>query len=868
MPDDQSKHAGARPKRPRKRITGWKKWALRVLLIFLAPALAVGLLEGTLRLFDCGRPTSYWIKSKHSEAYVSNPGFGIRFFGRVLNRPVIPAAIARPKPEKTYRIFGFGGSAALGTPDTAFSFAHILEAMLNDRFAGTRFEVVNTAMTATNSHVAYQIAKDCRGFDGDLYIVYSGNNEVVGPYGPGTVFMGYTPSLWTIRMNASLKATRSGQLLSGAFGGPRGPKKWSGMRMFLDNLVAADDPSLENTYENFRANLRDICREAERAGAKVILSTIITNLKDLPPFASVHRPDLPAGEKKLWDTLYEEGAALQKSGNHAGALERYQAAEKIDDAFAELHFRMGKSLLALKQTNRARARFVRARDLDALRFRADTRINDVIRATAAELGPQGVHLVDAENAVSGQNAPGAIHGAELLYEHVHLRFEGNHALAAAVFRKVVSLLPPSIRKGGAADVDPPSLERSAALVVFTPYTRYRLTKMMSALTGRAPFSEERRAQDEAEVRRLRAHVTRGSLADTARAYRERLEVRPNDFLLRTGFAALEKDRRQYASAVEQYEAALRLIPDDPKAHDNLGSSLQGLGRFEEALGHHEEALRLKPGSADAHNNLGSALVGLKRFEEAVFHYEEALRLKPDLVATHDNLGNVRRAQKRFAEAVEHYEQALRLKPGLPKTHNSLANALVSLGRLKEAAAHYEMALQLKPDYALARRNLANVRRRLGGADETVKRYEEALRLKPDLVKTRNSLALLLQRMGRFKEAIAHFEEVIRQKPDNDSAHNNLGWLRATCPDPQYRDAAKAEASARRACELTGWKHFGALDTLGAACATGGEFDEAVKWQTKAVELAPEGAKADLSSRLELYAAGKPYRMPAPRPESK
>ena len=194
--------------------------------------------------------------------------------------------------------------------------------------------------------------------------------------------------------------------------------------------------------------------------------------------------------------------------------------------------------------------------------------------------------------------------------------------------------------------------------------------------------------------------------------------------------------------------------------------------------------------------------------------------------------------------------------------------MLRLGRVKEAVGHYEKALQLKPGYVTARNNLVGALPRLERSNETVAHYERVLQLKPDLVSVRNGLALLLQRLGRFKDAITHFEEIARLKPDSDSAHNNLGWLRATCPDPEYRDAEKAEASARRACELTGWKHFGALDTLGAAYAAGGKFDEAVKWQSKALELAPERAKADLRSRLELYAAGKPYRMPTPRPPSK
>ena len=74
----------------------------------------------------------------------------------------------------------------MGMPNPAFSFGRILEVMLHERYPGCRFEVVNTSMTAINSHAILEIARDCSSQGGDLFVIYMGNNEVVGPYGPGT----------------------------------------------------------------------------------------------------------------------------------------------------------------------------------------------------------------------------------------------------------------------------------------------------------------------------------------------------------------------------------------------------------------------------------------------------------------------------------------------------------------------------------------------------------------------------------------------------------------------------------------------------------------------------------------------------------
>jgi hypothetical protein len=85
--------------------------------------------------------------------------------------------------------------------------------MLSDMYPDTKFEVINTALVAINSHVILEIAKDCAKYKPDLFIVYMGNNEVIGPFGPGTVFSSFSPSLSLIRASIKFKATKTGQLL-------------------------------------------------------------------------------------------------------------------------------------------------------------------------------------------------------------------------------------------------------------------------------------------------------------------------------------------------------------------------------------------------------------------------------------------------------------------------------------------------------------------------------------------------------------------------------------------------------------------------------------------------------------------------------
>jgi len=98
-------------------------------------------------------------------------------------------------------------------------------------------------------------------------------------------------------------------------------------------------------------------------------------------------------------------------------------------------------------------------------------------------------------------------------------------------------------------------------------------------------------------------------------------------------------------------------------------------------------------------------------------------------------------------------------------------------------------------------------------------------------------------------------------PDTLEYMNNLAWLKATCPAPQVRNGTEAVEYATKVCELTDWKNANYLDTLAAAYAEAGDFDSAVKWQRKAIELLPEDTSAKsrngYESRLKQYQAGEP-----------
>ena len=166
---------------------GWRFWAPRMATSVLVPVLLLGIAEGALRLFGVGFPTDLTVpctmQGRPASCY--NLFFPAPFFPPGMIKTPQAYAIPAEKPQGTFRIFVLGESAAMGDPDSAYGFSRYLEVMLGERFPSMKFEVANTGSVAINSHVLLPIARGLADQRPDLFIIYSGNNEVVGPMVPG-----------------------------------------------------------------------------------------------------------------------------------------------------------------------------------------------------------------------------------------------------------------------------------------------------------------------------------------------------------------------------------------------------------------------------------------------------------------------------------------------------------------------------------------------------------------------------------------------------------------------------------------------------------------------------------------------------------
>jgi tetratricopeptide (TPR) repeat protein len=149
-------------------------------------------------------------------------------------------------------------------------------------------------------------------------------------------------------------------------------------------------------------------------------------------------------------------------------------------------------------------------------------------------------------------------------------------------------------------------------------------------------------------------------------------------------------------------------------------------------------------------------------------------------------------------------------------------------------------------------------------------YAHLIRRQPDVddaagAEVAANLGVALMGTGRHAEAIGAFREGLRRDPGYVRIGNNLAWLLATSPSSQLRNGAEAVRLATAASKATGGREPTVLDTLSAACAEQGRFDEAQRHAQVALQIARENGLTDLAeqitSHIERYRSRRPIRDP-------
>lgn len=356
--------------------------------------------------------------------------------GHVANEP--QREFLAEKPPGSFRVFVVGDSSAAGVPyGTKYAFSSWLERRLEAELPAVPIEVVNAAISGYATRRILTVVQELAAYSPDLVIVYAGHNEFAERR-----FYAHLLELdpRVFRLWEGVVGTRLYGLLAGLRGSePEPPRidlddRKTAIQMFAvlgDRAAGAGYPSArEREYGEllYRFNLEEIARVARSAGARALFVTQSQNFADWAPGASQHREGLSAEDLARWDAAAAAGDAARSAGDCDAALSAWRSALAIDDAYADLVYRVAACERALGRFEAARRDYRRASDLDRVPHGAPTRYNEILREVARE---EGALFTDADAAIERASEHGLV-GDAWFADFVHPRIRAHVTIADAV----------------------------------------------------------------------------------------------------------------------------------------------------------------------------------------------------------------------------------------------------------------------------------------------------------------------------------------------------------------------------------------------------------------------------------------------------
>lgn len=503
--------------------------------------------------------------------------------------------------------------------------------------------------------------------------------------------------------------------------------------MFLGNQVASEAPAREAVYRNFRRNLQDIVRAGLDSGATVLLSTVAVNLKDCPPFASLHAAKVSPPDRAAGDTSYREGLSAVQRGDFVAAATDFERAARLDPDMAEVQYWWGEASLKSGNPGAAHEHFQRACDEDALPFRATSRVNEIIRQVGQQFAGPELVCLDAAMLLR-TNTPEGICGQETFYEHVHFNPEGNYRLARLWADEVEKVLPDPVRTGAKGEWA--SQDKCEQRLGLTDWDRFHAVEDVAGRRQRPPLNAQpNNSQALRELLNRAAQLKRAMDSEVARkqardVYVEALRLAPDDFFIRQNFAEFLQDTGESKAAIEQWQQVRERVPQDHEPLYQLGRLAALQRQYAQAKELLRETVAMRPSFAPGWFELGSVQAATSNYDLAVSAFGRALRFDPANAKYWFYDGLALAMAGRRSEAIEHYRQAARLDPGDWKAHFELGGLLGQDGNISEAKAESEASVRLNPAFPTSHLNLGLALVKLGDLDEAERQFEETLRLEP------------------------------------------------------------------------------------------------------------------------------------------
>lgn len=330
------------------------------------------------------------------------------------------------------------------------------------------------------------------------------------------------------------------------------------------------------------------------------------------------------------------------------------------------------------------------------------------------------------------------------------------------------------------------------------------------------------------------------------------------------------DSKRYAAAIESFTAALKLEPKHPlallyrgDAHQSSGDIFAAMRDYNEAtvvapwdargfigrgqirhlLGVNDKAeadqsvaIQLDPKNEIAFVCRGATRFALGKFEAARTDLTEAIRLNPASATAYHNRGVMWSAAGEMKKAIADFTDALRIDPTRAVTY--YARGSLHVPDVDKMLEDFGNAIRFDPENAVHLVTRSSLYRLFkGDLDAALKDATAAIKANPKFLGGYLERATIRIERRDWTGASADLDEAVKLGPNSLNAHLVRAYHLAQCPDEKLRDAVQASKDAKRACDLTEWKHPFALAAFARTGAALGDYDSAVKWQKKALENA-------------------------------
>jgi serine/threonine-protein kinase len=361
--------------------------------------------------------------------------------------------------------------------------------------------------------------------------------------------------------------------------------------------------------------------------------------------------------------------------------------------------------------------------------------------------------------------------------------------------------------------------------------------------------------------RALAHLEMGNRLDALNDFDAAIRLKSDDPLLYAERARLLFRQQAFDAAVTDCDKALALDPGLAPVYGLRGDCFAANGESGKAFDDFARAIASDPeNAADYRLSRAELHLELEEYDSALRDADAAVQLSPESGRAFQTRGLIYRAMGDAGAADRDFSRTLDLDPD--RVLARLARATVRLGQKRYAAAvaDCDVVVKAAPTMGKAFEVRGLCRKSLGDDPGALADFTEAIKLNPNAPLPYNLRAGVHYHQGRYQKAIQDHLAALQRDPQDAGTFNQLAWIWATAPDPDVRNGGRAKECGTRACELSEWGEPSYLDTLAAAYAELGEFDEAVKWMEKAMEKVSAEAEDDYRSRLDLYQDGKPVRV--------